>query len=508
MALFLPRCALLLALCTAACAQQPERPPLPAEYAASPAEAGALERYGTEVERLLSPGESAHWLLDRNELAFRARLALTERAAATLDIQYFIWEEDASGFYLAERLLAAADRGVKIRLLLDDFDVGRNNEWMAKLDLHPGIEVRLFNPWIRSGIPGKTWEFVTRWGTLTHRMHNKTYIADGRFAIVGGRNIGDRYFGVYDRFVQNDLDVMLAGPLVEEIAASFDLFWNAELTYRATDLGRFAERETLAALREHIARAVAAGDQRLLTFRDVVENPEAYLSGLAASHVAGPAELYLDSPDVDERLPHELYRRFLALLGTARREVLISSPYFVPDRAFLDLLATLNERGVRVALITNSLATNNHVVAHSGYKQRRRRALAAGLELYELKPDAASLALYVAEPVEAGFLGLHTKAIVIDDRVTFIGSPNVDPRSMLLNTEIGVVTVSEALARELGELIERDMRPDNAWRVTMDEEGWLEWSAGDEVLKRQPAQGFRQRMIEFLLNLLPLKDQV
>ncbi len=499
---------MLLAAVLAACTQLPERSAAAPDYAAAPAEHGALARYAAAVDERLPSGETAHWLLDRNELALTARLALTERAEATLDIQYFIWEEDASGHFLAERLLAAADRGVKVRVLLDDFDFGRNEDLIARLDVHPGIEVRLFNPWARGGVAGKVWEFVTRWGTLTHRMHNKTYIADNRFAIVGGRNIGDRYFGIYDRFVQNDLDVMVAGPLVQDVAASFDVFWNADLTYRVSDLERLGPPEPLPVLRERIARRVAAREHALVAFRAAIEDADRYLGGLADTFAAGPAELYLDTAEIRERVPDQLYRRFIELIGTAEREVLISSPYFVPDREFVELIGRLTDRGVRVALITNSLATNNHVVAHSGYKQRRRRALAAGLELYELKPDATSLELYVADAAEAGFLGLHTKAVVIDRQTSFIGSPNVDPRSMILNTEIAVVTESELLAARLADLIERDMRPDNAWRVTMDEEGWLRWSAGDEVLRRQPAQGFKQRVIEFLLNLLPLKKQV
>jgi putative cardiolipin synthase len=162
---------------------------------------------------------------------------------------------------------------------------------------------------------------------------------------------------------------------------------------------------------------------------------------------------------------------------------------------------------VRVVVITNSLATNNHVVAHTGYRHWRRAMLAAGVELYELREDAQALAQYVTPPSTAMRLGLHTKAVVVDGERAFVGSPNVDPRSMVLNTEIGVVGDGPIFAGRVAALINRDISPANSWRVTMDEDGWLTWTSGDEVVHRQPAQNFLQRTIEFLLNLLPIKDQ-
>jgi putative cardiolipin synthase len=171
------------------------------------------------------------------------------------------------------------------------------------------------------------------------------------------------------------------------------------------------------------------------------------------------------------------------------------------------LLTELVGRGVRVVIVTNSLATNNHIVAHTGYRRWRRAVLGAGVELYELRADAAALSYYVTPPVASDHLGLHTKALVVDRKRAFVGSPNVDPRSMELNTEIGVLGESEEFAARVAALIERDIAPDNAWRVRMDDEGWLTWSTDDRVVRRQPAKGFRQRAIEFLLNLLPLKNQ-
>jgi putative cardiolipin synthase len=187
---------------------------------------------------------------------------------------------------------------------------------------------------------------------------------------------------------------------------------------------------------------------------------------------------------------------------------LISSPYFIPDADFRELLRQLVAKGVRVVIVTNSLATNNHVVAHTGYRHWRREVLAAGVELYEMRADAAALSFYVTPPATAEKLGLHTKAVVVDRERAFVGSPNVDPRSMVLNTEIGVLAEGVEFAARVAALIDRDISPANAWRVTMDQEGWLTWSNGDHVVRRQPATGFVQRALEFVINLLPIKDQV
>lgn len=501
-------CAVAAVAVLAACAGLPvvQRAP---ETALPPATHGPLSEYQAQVVGDLADGLSAHWLLDRNELAFNARLALTDTAVETLDIQYFIWQEDATGYLLAGRLLAAADRGVKIRLLLDDFSVSSRNNDLLRLDAHPRIEVRLFNPWgSRGSRAAKMFEFLVRAPTLNRRMHNKTYIADGHFAIAGGRNIGDRYFGLYAPFVQNDLDVLLAGPVVRDVVATFDEFWNHSRTYPAASLPHARDAATaIATTRGDIAATVAASGQLLAAFPPERADWSEFFAGLRAERSVGASTLCYDTPNIREPSQVRLYPQFKALAATAKRELLISSPYFIPDEEFRALLAELAARGVRVRVVTNSLATNNHVVAHTGYKRWRREVLASGVELYELRGDAEALSLYVTPPATSASLGLHTKAMVIDGERTFIGSPNVDPRSMILNTEIGVVTDSVELARRLTALIERDMAPQNAWRVTLDSDGWLGWSSRSEELTRQPAKGFAQRAVEFLLNLLPLKKQ-
>jgi putative cardiolipin synthase len=491
------------------CAELPGRAGLGREEALPVARYGSLADFAGRIEAMLPAGESAHWLLDRNQLAFTARLALVDEAATSLDLQYFIWQSDASGHLLADRVLRAADRGVKVRVLMDDFGVSGPGGDVLKLDAHPGIEVRVFNPWMRRGSRfGTATEFLGRTYELNRRMHNKTFTADGRFAILGGRNIGDRYFGIHEPFVQNDLDVMVAGPAARQVTATFDDYWNSEHSYPVALFARDERpRQPVDATREELRATVAAQADILRPFTLEPVDWSAYLEELVETFAPAKAELLWESPAIFDVARPRVYEGYHDLLASARFEVLISSPYFIPDAPFSDLLRELVERGVRVVILTNSLATNNHVVAHTGYRRWRREVLAAGIELYELRSDAAALSLYVTPPSTSARLGLHTKAVVVDDERAFVGSPNIDPRSLVLNTEIGVVGEGTEFAARVAALIERDIDPANAWRVRMDEEGWLTWSSSDGVVRRQPAQGFVQRAMEFLLNLLPLKKQ-
>lgn len=492
-----------------ACGPLPQRPEVAPERALAASSTGVLADYGRQIESKLQPGESAYWLIDRNKLALDSRLAITDSATSTLDIQYFIWQQDATGNLLAAHVLAAADRGVKVRLLLDDFGISTVQNDLLMLDGHPNIEVRVFNPWVSRRLRfNKAVEYLFHMGRLNRRMHNKAYIADGRFAMIGGRNIGDRYFGLYEPFVQDDLDVLLAGPAADEVSASFDVFWNSSSVYPVALLTpETQETSRLGTVRQKIAARLVADADLLRSFPLQPADWKDYLAGLVGSFAAGPADLFYDPPDPNDKEHPLLYPEYKALLRSAEHEVLICSPYFIPDAGFRELIRELVGRGVRVAIVTNSLATNNHEVAHTGYQRWRRDVLAAGAELYELREDAAAMVDYVTPPAMPDELGLHTKAVVVDDRLAFIGSPNVDPRSMIINTEIGVVGDSKVLARRLRALIERDMAPANAWRVTMDQDGWLKWSSGNEHLTRQPAKGFGQRFIEFVLNLFPLKKQ-
>ena len=467
------------------------------------AENGPLAVHGAAAEAWLDDGESAFWLLEDNADALRIRIALAALAVETLDIQYFIWQDDMTGRLLMKHVLEAADRGVRVRFLIDDLAVVGRHAELESLNAHPRVEVRVFNPWRMRAPVLRPFEFVARIGRLNHRMHNKVLVADGRFAILGGRNIGDRYFGVYDEFVQNDVDLMLAGALLDDVMASFETFWSSELS-----LPVGAGQGDASMIRAACERAVAENAEMLAEFAPPPRGWDAYLADVVGTATRGEGRLLLDSPDVHDGRPTQLYEHFKALLASAEEDVIISSPYLVPDREMIGLIDELVGRGVRVRIITNSLASNSHVIAHSAYKKWRRSLLGAGAEIYEMRADAPILERYRTPPATPKWLALHTKAVVVDGRRSFVGSPNLDPRSMILNTEIGVIADDPELAALLVRLFGRDMAPENSWRVTLEDGGWLKWWNGDdEHVGRQPAKGFQQRAVEFFLNLLPIKNQ-
>lgn len=484
------------------------RPEVEPTYARAPATSGTLERIDRRIDGELEPGASAVRLLERNDAAYTARLALVEQAADTLDVQYFIWRNDATAHYLARGVVDAAERGVRVRVLLDDLALDSHDADYAALDTHPLIEVRTFNPWRSRTKPGRFIEFLLRMETLNHRMHNKAVIADNRFAITGGRNVGDHYFGLDTEFVQNDLDVLLAGPAVRAISDHFDLYWNSEQTYPVEAVLKRRHRERgFDEVVADIEETYMSGRELLVQFMPAAGRRVEFLESFADSFAQGPVDVYFDQPRVDIEPPTQLYEDFKRLIARAESEVLISSPYFVPDQEFLDLLTRLEESGVRVVVLTNSLGANNHITAHSAYKRWRRKLLRADIELYEARRDAASLAYYVTPPVETDRLGLHSKVVVVDGRLGFIGSPNVDPRSMILNTEMGVVVDDAGIGASLRELFARDIAPKNAWRVELRDDNFLVWTNDEESIMHQPARGFLQRFAEFFVNLLPIKSQ-
>jgi len=502
---------MVLAVSLAACATSrlPQQDAAPVHsYALPAAEDGFLDEYGDRIEAEIVDGESAYWLLDRGDLALKARLALTDLAVSTLDIQYFIWEADETGRLLAQRVIRAADRGVRVRLLLDDILLTKRDDEIAGLDHHPNIDVRVFNPWRRrnGSAIGKAVEFLGRVSELNHRMHNKTFVADNRFAIVGGRNIGNRYFGLNQTFVQNDLDVMMAGPLVPEVSTSFDDYWNSDNVYTGDHFANNRNPERLYAdLNRRIDTVVEERADLLRSFLSESDAWHAQFESFVSSVESGPGEIYYDSPRIHEMRPIQLRKGLDDLVRGAEQEVLISSPYFIPDREFCEEVRWLTSQGVRVAVITNSLASNNHAIAHTGYKGWRHAIIDAGAELYELRMDAEAKEYYGTAPITPERLGLHTKAIVVDRREVYIGSANLDPRSLSVNTELGIIAEGEGLAERLSGLIFRDMRPENAWRLTLNENNSIVWTNDEEVVRRQPARGFKQRSTEAFLDLLPLK---
>lgn len=495
-------CLLLLGACATAPAPRPA-PSLAIDHAE--ASATALGRVTARALADAPAGESLLRLLPAGREALAARIALADLAERSLDLQYYIWHEDASGVLLAEALWRAAERGVRVRLLLDDWGERPSDQWLARLDCHPAIEVRLFNRVSASGprMLGMLFEFRR----ATRRMHNKALVADNQAAIVGGRNIGNEYFEYEPVFEFGDLDVLAAGPVVAGASEGFDAYWNS---------GSVAPLGGPPDCPEPFDAELDAPEVKTLR-----ESLRGYRlsEGIAAdawpwrhAHMLAlhdPPEK--SDPSDQAAMPGYLGAQLADAMGQAGREVIIVSPYFVPRDAGVTQLLDLRRRGVRVVIVTNSLAATDVVAVHSGYARYRKALLEGGVEIHEVR----------AEPVRPGEIeperrigasrsSLHAKLLLVDRRVAFVGSMNVDPRSIALNTENGMVIESEELAGAIARGLEEAL-PGSAFRLELDDGKirWIESQAGDEVqVETEPGATGWQRLQARLLAVLPLEGQL
>jgi putative cardiolipin synthase len=499
-----------LALGLAGCASRAPLPKPPETRAMAPRADSPFA--GIEAQLRGTHGEdvSGFRLLQSNLDGLTWRLALIDSARDALDLQYYVWFGDKVGQLLLARVVAAADRGVKVRLLFDDLntllhDMGHvelRDATLARVDRHPNIEIRVFNAWRERGLIGRAAEAVWDFERLNRRMHNKQMIADNRVAIIGGRNIGDEYFGLNPEFNFHDLDVLGVGPVARQASAVFDRYWNSDWVRRIPPSGAPEDATPSDAAREALARLETDARARLIlagqrSWRDELDR-------LGPSLHPGRAAVHTDSPSRAASTRNHMPEAFRALLMTARREVLITNAYIIPDQAFIDDLRTLVARGVTVRLLTNSLASHDVPAVNSHYETWRRPLLQTGASLHELRADPAMQAEIVdIAPVRGAFTGLHTKAMVIDRSRSFIGSMNLDPRSEILNAEMGVLVDSEPLARALAAGMERDMTGANSWRVELDAQGALRWTSDAGSLDRQPARNPWQRVENLFFKLFP-----
>jgi putative cardiolipin synthase len=503
--------ALALALGVAACATLPEVLPRGAPgYALAPQPGGPLEPVERAIRERAGPDRSGFMLLDSNEDGLRWRLALVDSAQYSLDLQYYVWWGDESGDLLMKRVIEAADRGVRVRLILDDLSTILEDESHPKLrdaaaaliDAHPNIEIRLFNAWRSRPLAGRAVEMLGRMERINHRMHNKLLVADNRAAIVGGRNIGNEYFGLSPEFNFRDLDVLGIGAVARQASGVFDRFWNSEWVVPVKALG-------VAATPEEIGRELAPMRKKLASAKSLARFPidrqdwSAALARLPAEMHPGTSRVHTDTPDPDA-LNHHMPSAIRDLVGGAAREVLVTNAYIIPGEHAVARMRDQTARGVKIRMLTNSLASHDVPAVNSHYKQWRKPLLEAGIDLYEIRADAAVQALLAdTPPTEAEFMGLHVKAIVIDRERVFVGSMNLDPRSWGINSEMGVVVESSGLAQALARAMERDMAPENAWRVTLGADGNIRWTAGDRVLTSQPARSLWQRVEDVFFMAFP-----
>jgi putative cardiolipin synthase len=451
-----------------------------------------------------------HTLLDGRE-ALAARVALADAAQRSLDVQYFIWNKDMSGKVLLEHLFRAADRGVRVRLLLDDLGTMPSDATLLTIDSHPNIEVRMFNP-VALRSP-RLLGMVADFGRINKRMHNKSFTADGQASIVGGRNIGDEYFEAHAEMNFADLDVVVIGPVVKEVSDEFDLYWNnqssipiAALARQNTTPEQFAvQRAALIAYHETAKASAYAQSLRDSEFARQIRNR-------SVPYYWGKATIVEDHPDkvatsADKTETH-LAPQLRKVVDQTKRELFLVSPYFVPGKKGVELLAGVRQRGARVVVITNSLASTDGVPVHSKYQLYRKLLIEAGVELYEIKPTAgAQLKRRFREPAGLSTGGLHAKTFTFDRRIGFIGSYNLDPRSSKLNTEMGVLFNCPALARRLPETTERDLSR-NAYRVELDGKRliWVTREGDQEVrYHSEPDAGLMKRIEAQVISWLPIE---
>ncbi|MCE0488527.1 phospholipase D family protein [Pantoea sp. Mb-10] len=457
----------------------------------------------------MHPGLSGIYPLNDGLDAFAARYLLMGMAQHSIDVQYYIWHNDLSGRLLFSALLDAAERGVKVRLLLDDNNTPGLDDTLAELDRHPNIAVRLFNPFSFRTL--RALGYLTDFARLNRRMHNKSLTVDGAVTLVGGRNVGDEYFGTGDEPLFTDLDVLAMGPVVQEVEADFARYWQSkavsplrsvvDVTETAQEAVRLpSEWQQSEAVQRYLARLEHA------EFVNQMAQGTLEVTWAAARLLSDDPRKGLGKARRGSLLP----QRMLEVIGAPQQQFDIISAYFVPTRAGVAQLLTLKRRGVKIAILTNSLAANDVSVVHAGYARWRKKLLRHGIALYELKPQQQS----GEAPHDRGLTGnsgssLHAKTFTVDNRKVFIGSFNFDPRSAVLNTEMGLVIESESLAQQTHQHFIAGMR-DRAWTLRLDKWGRVNWveypgEAHETVHKHEPQCTWLQRLLVRLVWRLPVE---
>ncbi|WP_288380089.1 phospholipase D family protein [uncultured Massilia sp.] len=456
-----------------------------------------------------NPGRSGvHPLVDGRD-AFAARVLLAHSAERSLDVQYYIWRDDLTGTLMLDVLRSAAERGVRVRLLLDDNNTGGLDPVLAALDRHPNVEVRLFNPF---GM--RRWRglgYLTDFGRLNRRMHNKSFTADNQATIIGGRNIGNEYFDASGDMLFVDLDVLAVGPVVRDVSKDFDNYWNSASAYPVTTLVDAGDAEPAAALAERAA-AYRVQDEAQRYLEAIVNSPfveqlvrqQLPLEWSVTRLVSDPPDKVLGQAEPDERMAVGLRK----LLGEPKQSVDLVSPYFVPSKEAAQALEDLARSGVKVRVLTNSLEATDVAAVHAGYAKWRRELIEAGVSLYELRRSwGPALPETGRGRFGSSASSLHAKTFGVDGRTVFIGSFNMDRRSIDLNTEMGFVIDSPAMAAQLSKTL-RESMPERAYEVRVDGQGklyWLERTDG-KLLRhdQEPGTTFWQRAGVQVLSILPI----
>ncbi|WP_087017255.1 phospholipase D family protein [Thaumasiovibrio subtropicus] len=459
----------------------------------------------------IANAKSGFFLLADPIDALVARAGLMRKAEHTLDVQYYIYKDDLAGQILAYEMLLAADRGVRVRLLLDDLGSYGNDKGIFALNAHPNIEIRLFNAFSRSRtMPG---QLLTGFGEKTRRMHNKALIADNQFSIIGGRNIGNEYFGANPDILFDDLDVLLTNPVTDDVSGMFDEFWNSRKARDASEkIDLEMDEAMLKSLRDSLERGLhlhADSDyaQAIANSTLVNENglSDVQFDWAIAVLKADNAEKIAASRDEYALM---LAPQMLPLVDGLSERFIMVSPYFVPGDDGVEFFRVLRQRDVEVIIITNSLASNDVAIVHSGYAKYRRDLLEMGVKLYEV--DGRDIEKTKRSTIPDWFASrssLHAKFFIFDDTATFIGSFNFDPRSYYENTEVGVAIYSNTLSVELADELLKIL-PLHTFEVSLNEDNKLQWQVGEEVFNTEPGTGWFKRTLNVMMGWLPVESEL
>ncbi|MCX5807995.1 MAG: phospholipase D family protein [Proteobacteria bacterium] len=434
------------------------------------------------------PGESGFYILPSDIDAFIARAVLIEAAERTLDLQYYIVNDNLTVSVLMEKLIRAADRGVRVRLLFDDLGTGLNDSQLWLLNNHPNIEIRLFNPVPdrRKGFP-RLFALVGNFKLLNHRMHNKAFVVDNTIGIVGGRNLADEYFGAREDENFTDMDIMAAGPIVKDISKSFDIYWNSEwaIPFEFFDSRQPADEDYKKAFEILKEKNNKARDSKYA----VSLRESDFLNRLVAGNISSSWAKGFVVYDLPEKISDDDHTNSAVYLGTqlfslikdVKSEVILISPYFVPGKTGVEFYGKLQESGIQVRIGTNSLASTDVVSVHSGYARYRKSLLEKGVEIYEMKPETG-------EKEKEGrrrFIGssrgsLHAKVYIFDGKSVFVGSRNLDARSKQINTEIGIYVESPEIAEQARKFFEAGASLRYSYKVTLSDNSSLIWKTEED----------------------------
>ena len=476
----------------------------------------------TELGRFFQPPEDVPegltgvYLLSDSREAFRARYALAARAEHTIDLQYYLWKSDTTGRLLLNRVMEEADRGVRVRILIDDIYHTGRDELYADVAAHPNVEIRIFNPIGNRGFM-RNFGFVMGAKRYNHRMHNKIFLIDGAAAILGGRNIGDDYFAIDPKLNFDDMDALVVGGAAKEAGKAFDLFWNSEaavpidsfIKYQASDEDHWKMRTgLLSTLQDSIDE---------VPYQIPVDHEEvmAGLKEVRSQLVWTEAEVVVDVPErYVEKGESAIFELLQEINPSIDDELYLQSAYLLPEPETIEAFAGLVDRGVEVHIMTNSLMSNNHLSVHGHYAKSRKPMLKSGVNLYELRVDGAMMDYYRNREsrLASSNSGLHTKAFVIDRKISIIGSYNMDPRSRVWNSEIALVVYDPIIGAQLRAIMAEEMGPTNAYKVEFNEAGKLQWTAeyeGEEVIfKSEPNATRTKRSLSRLSGWVPVRRQL